>query len=580
MNKLIKLSTLILLSGFIFLYSCSGDDPFMEIADVQLNYNFEAIGGTKFATIKSNQDFTATSNQTWCYTEVYSGSRNNNLRISVDKNLNAEIRTAIITVTAEGLPETQIIVSQDASAPFISVTEKKVIISGDSLEFSLEISANTLFAYELPKWIHPKANNVPSVGKNIYGFVADILSTGERSGDITIKAVDQSLQITPVVIPATQSAALLKEFQGGDGTQGNPYLIATPQQLENMRKYTAINDGSASISIKYFKLIADIDLASVSNWIPLSANEAGESQSYGYMHLDGDAHIIKNMTSKYPGPGSTGTVTSGYWGFAGILCGSIKNIGFVNVDVQSADAGPIAGAVGRGTPAVGSEALQRGIIENCFVTGKVSGAARIGGVAGQIGAKGSYIKNCYSTCDVTNMATTGTTNYTGGVVGVVAGSDANNAIAVSYVENCYATGNIASQTGRAGGVLGMANGGAIKNGVSFNKSITMTSASDPFGTIAGFIHTVSAPLCTGSYIAKDNITMMRGGSAYIPVNFDVLAGYPIDGKIKDDVTLSSAVTYFTLGFSGSIWSLNLVNNIYPQLLWVSERSDAADIDGL
>lgn len=371
--------------------------------------------------------------------------------------------------------------------------------------------------------------------------------------------------------------AKAQEFAGGTGTQIDPFLISTPQQLENMRTYTAINDGSASVSVKYFKLVADIDLASVSNWVPLSTSADGTtSQSYGYMNFDGDGHVIKNMTSKYPGTG----YYANYWGFAGILCGSIKNTGFVNVDVLGTDAGPIAGAVGRGTPAVGSEALQRGTIENCFVTGKVSGTARIGGVAGQIGTKGSYIKNCYSTCDVTNTATSGSANFTGGVVGVVAGTAATNPIAVSYVENCYATGNVVSQIGRAGGVLGMANGGAILNGVAFNKSITM-NATDSVGTIAGFIHSVSVPLCTGEYLAKNNISMMQNGTAYTPRSFSVVAGRPIDGISKDNLYLSNPANYTSLGFPiGSIWANDLVNQIYPQLLWVSLRSDAAQIDGI
>ena len=363
-----------------------------------------------------------------------------------------------------------------------------------------------------------------------------------------------------------------QEFAGGEGTQENPYLISNAQHLESIRQF------AHTAPAKYYKLVADVDLISIANWVQLSSDADGiESSGFAYMHLDGNGHIIKNLTSKYPGEG----YYTNYWGFAGILCGSIKNLGFIDVDVQSVDVGPIAGAVGRGTPAVGDEEAQRGYIENCFVTGTVTGTGRIGGVAGQIGQKGSYVKNCYSTCDVINTATSGTTNFTGGVVGVVAGSAANNSIAISYVENCYATGSVICEMGRAGGVLGLANGGAILNGVALNKSLTMTAPSDPFGTIVGFIHSVSAPYCTGEYIAADGIPVMRGGLLHTPENFAVIPGDPIDGVMKDSVYLSDPSNYSSIGFSiGSVWANDLANKIYPQLLWVSQRLDAGFIDGL
>lgn len=206
MNKLIKFSIILLLSVLVF--ACEKDSPTLEIADIQLNYTFEEIGGTKFATIKSDREFTVTSDQTWCTTEIYSGGRNNNLRISTDKNGNAEMRTAIITVTTEGLPAKKITVLQNAATPFITVTEKAVVLA-NSLEFTLEISANTLFTYELPGWIQPKADNTPAIGKGTYTFVAETLASGERQGSIVIKALGTDIQVSPVSIPVTQTNELL-----------------------------------------------------------------------------------------------------------------------------------------------------------------------------------------------------------------------------------------------------------------------------------------------------------------------------------------------------------------------------------
>jgi len=206
MNKLIKFSIILLLSGLVF--SCEKDSPMLTVAKEQLNYNFEEIGGTQFATVKSDQEFTATSDQIWCTTEIYSGGRNNNLRISTDKNGNAEIRTAIITVKSKGLSDIQITVVQNAATPYISVTEKTVVLGNES-EFTLEITANILFTYELPDWIQPKADNIPVQGKGTYTFIAQSLTSGERLGNIIIKAVNIDKMVTPVTIPVTQTNNIL-----------------------------------------------------------------------------------------------------------------------------------------------------------------------------------------------------------------------------------------------------------------------------------------------------------------------------------------------------------------------------------
>lgn len=203
MNKLIKCTFILIFAGM--LVACEENSPLLEIAEVQQSYNFEEIGGTKFATVKSNMEFTVTSDQTWCNTEIYPGGRNNNLRISANKNENAEIRTAIITVTTEGLQSIQITVTQNAATPYIAVTEKSVVITGSSLEFTLEISANTLFTYELPEWIQAKSDNIPITGKGTYTFTAENLTSGERQGNIIVKAANTGILVSPVTIPVTQT---------------------------------------------------------------------------------------------------------------------------------------------------------------------------------------------------------------------------------------------------------------------------------------------------------------------------------------------------------------------------------------
>ena len=87
-------------------------------------------------------------------------------------------------------------------------------------------------------------------------------------------------------------------FAGGSGTPEDPYLIATPEQLDAVRRGMG----------RSYKLIADIDLSDWGNWIPIGSNPAYG----GYMNahdaaadkgnavftgtFDGDGHVISGMT--------------------------------------------------------------------------------------------------------------------------------------------------------------------------------------------------------------------------------------------------------------------------------------------
>src|SRR5690606_37747946 len=111
------------------------------------------------------------------------------------------------------------------------------------------------------------------------------------------------------------------QFAGGDGTQGNPYLIATANHLQNLH---ALNWSNTENNPYYFKLTADIDMVG-RNWKPI--NNADPYMKF--LHFDGNGHLIKNLTSK----------DASYASFFGVLFGSCKNLGLVNVDIQSTNGG-------------------------------------------------------------------------------------------------------------------------------------------------------------------------------------------------------------------------------------------------
>ena len=123
------------------------------------------------------------------------------------------------------------------------------------------------------------------------------------------------------------------EYAGGNGTYESPYLIETPEQLDAIRN---IKWADVKENPPYFRLENDLDLSGFENWTPLSMGN--EDNTGGcYIHFDGNGHIIRNMHS----------AVDKYSSLFGILKGSCKNLGLVDVDVAAtgSGAGAIAGAV-------------------------------------------------------------------------------------------------------------------------------------------------------------------------------------------------------------------------------------------
>ena len=89
------------------------------------------------------------------------------------------------------------------------------------------------------------------------------------------------------------------EFEGGNGTVENPFLIKTAEQLNSIRFGLDF----------HYKLISDIDLSKWGNWIPIGGTPAfgGSHGGQGFQaadkgsgkfsgSLDGNGHVISGMT--------------------------------------------------------------------------------------------------------------------------------------------------------------------------------------------------------------------------------------------------------------------------------------------
>lgn len=202
----------------------------------------------------------------------------------------------------------------------------------------------------------------------------------------------------------------------GAGTQSNPYIISTPQDLNDIR-----NNLTA-----YYELANDIDMSNFGNFVPI-----GKVSPFFKGFFDGKGYKIKNLTINE---------TTGYVGLFGNIANDssyVKNLALEDCNISGGDIANWCGSISGG--------LNRGTIENCYATGTVKGKYMVGGLVGQFPY--GTIKNSYTNVNVTGFARVG---------GLVGYSTSVNSI----VENCYSIG-IATHTEigtayPAGGLIGNA----------------------------------------------------------------------------------------------------------------------------
>ena len=228
------------------------------------------------------------------------------------------------------------------------------------------------------------------------------------------------------------------------------YTVTSADGLMNIAKL--VNGGKSDINIT---LDTDIDLTG-KDWTPIGTDYDNSYKGT----FDGGGHTITGLTF---------TTNDKYAGLFGWLnkAGTVKNVVMEGVQITSNQiyGGSIGGVVGSGW----------GTIENCSVSGSVSGTVYVGGVVGvQIGGS---ITGCSSSATVK-----GTVD-----VGGVAGQTNSSATLTA----CYATGNVIIEIDRTqnisgGGLVGM-NAGSSLLACYATGNVTSTGSSTGYVHIGGFL---------------------------------------------------------------------------------------------
>ncbi len=233
----------------------------------------------------------------------------------------------------------------------------------------------------------------------------------------------------------------------GAGTQEDPYLIEDIDDLTLFRDN--VNNGT-DYDGQYVKLMSDIDLTSVENWIPIGAygSHANEMTFRGY--FDGNNKTISNLTV------NDTTSTADILGLFGHIHGdgmkntlepSVKNLTLTNVNISSTDSASRIGGLA-GNP-------YTCYLENVHVSGTISGGKWTGGIAG----------NCYTVFE--NCSFTGTVDSNNQAGGIAGAGDAR-------VYNSKVIGDITA-TYWAGGIIGNGQEGASAVGCYAKGTVTAES---------------------------------------------------------------------------------------------------------
>ena len=240
------------------------------------------------------------------------------------------------------------------------------------------------------------------------------------------------------------------------------YTVTSADGLMNIAEL--VNGGKSDINIT---LDTDIDLTG-KDWTPIGTDYDNSYKGT----FDGGGHTITGLTF---------TTNDEYAGLFGWLnrAGTVKNVVMEGVQITSNQiyGGSIGGVAG----------YSWGTIENCSVSGSVSGTVYVGGVVGaQIGGS---ITGCSSSATVK-----GTTD-----VGGVAGQTNSSATLTA----CYATGNVIIEIDpirniAGGGLVGM-NGGNGVLACYATGNVTSTGSSTGNVHIGGFLGNNYANVMTACY---------------------------------------------------------------------------------
>ena len=292
------------------------------------------------------------------------------------------------------------------------------------------------------------------------------------------------------------------------GTEDNPCIVSSAEE------WAALFAGYSPnyLSNNYIKLNNDIDLGGT-EW---------NSRNLQNSVLDGNGHSITNAGKPL---------------FSGLYDSTVKNLAIVGANITGSS-GQNVGILATSTSG------DTVTIQNCYVSGKVTGRySGVGGLIGQIGTT-TVIKNCAADVTVKNTQTGGSIFGAGGLVGCVNSSGLK-------ISNCYVTGTSITSARGAGGLVGASQDGTsrtitIQNSVALQSEVSSGNYKSYEGRLAGGSYFAGSTF-TDDYAYTDMKGAMQDGQKYT-------AG-GINGENVSKENCTQASFWSDLGFAPSVWTI-------------------------
>lgn len=272
------------------------------------------------------------------------------------------------------------------------------------------------------------------------------------------------------------------QFAGGSGTQNDPWLVASAEQLNLVRNY--LNNFN-----HYFKQVADIDLDvnpynQSQGWVPI-----GSYQNTSFRgSYDGDGF---NISGLYVNRGSLP-----YQGLFGYTYGArISNVRLVNANVTgSYSVGALLG--------LGKEST---VVTGCYSSGYVTGNQyAVGGLIGTL-EWWSSMSGCQS-----SVAVTGLQSSVGGLLG--------SSYYVSLISYCSSSGPVncpgPNSESSVGGMIGGSGYSTIRYCHSSSEVTALTNNS-----VGGFIGSVSGSNLIEECHASGNVSASSQCGGFVGYNY-------------------------------------------------------------
>jgi len=349
------------------------------------------------------------------------------------------------------------------TAPTIKTTSLPNGIINKPYHLALSVSGSAPIIWE---WSTHGASNLP-IGLSLDWNTGVISGTPIEGGRYTITIIASN---TGGYFVRTLSLFIDPLFSGsGKGISGNPYVITTPGQLDEVRK-----DSTA-----YYRLGNNIDLTAylakngagfikwgTAGWMPI-----GFANSPFSGEFDGKGNKITGLLINRSDMAHVGLFYTTY-------NATVKNLG-VEIDPSGIKGSDSVGGL------VGTQS--GGSITNCYTTGNVSGKRNIGGLVGAQFYNG-IITNSYTSGNIS-----ATDSHAGGIVGWQY---------EGKITNSYATGNITATIDNAGGIVGLQHYGSIANSYATGNIKSSNCAGGLLGI--QYYGSISNSYAIGNVISSNN----------------------------------------------------------------------------